>query len=211
MLKITRLPKELQQFFAIATEGLTTAQKAHLMVYVIGLLLGLCRGDVAALSRLRTDGRHRTTLSHFLVKSPWDEFSAVQRTTLWQIEQMREQPGVPSDPDRDTIFPTIDDTKQEKPGKGMAGQHRLYDSSNQRYSNGTDVVQVTVRFRGEVFPWASQIVLTEEQAKAAGRPHRTCVEIGADLLDTFRPPNGLKVRVLFDTAYLAEPVVKAKW
>lgn len=208
MLKITRLPEDMQEFFAIAADGLTVFQKAHLVVYIVGLLLGAGRGNVAALSRLRTDGRHRTTLSYFLAHSPWDGPSLVQRVTLWQIEQLRRQPGDPSDPDRDTIFPTVDDTKQEKPGKKMAGRHRLYDSSNKRYINGTDVVEVVIRFRGKVFPWASQIVLTEEQAKEAGRPHKTCVEIGAELLATFSEPKGLKVRVLFDTAYLAESVIK---
>lgn len=119
MLKITRLPEDMQEFFAVAADGLSVCQKAHLVVYIIGLLLGLGRGNVAALSRLRTDGRHRTTLSHFLAHSPWDGLSVVQRVTIWQIEQLRKQPGDQSDPDRDTIFPTIDDTKQEKPGKKM--------------------------------------------------------------------------------------------
>lgn len=208
MLKITRLPEEMQEFFAVAAEGLTFSQKAHLVVYIVGLLLGAGRGNLAALSRLRTDGRHRTTLTYFLVHSPWDGLSLVQRVTLWQIQELKKQPGDPSDLDRCTLFPTIDDTKQEKPGKKMAGRHRLYDSSNKRYIDGTDVVEVVIRFRGHVFPWASQIVLTEEQAKEEGRPHKTCVEIGAELLATFNPPKGLKVRVLFDTAYLAESVAK---
>lgn len=208
MLKITRLPADMQEFFAVAAEGLTVYQKAHLVVYIVGLLLGVGRGNVAALSRLRSDGRHRTTLSYFLVHSPWEALGMVQRVTLWQIEQLRKQPGEASDLDRDTIFPTIDDTKQEKPGKQMAGRHKLYDSSNKTYINGTDVVELVIRFRGRVFPWASQVVLTEDQAKEAGRPHKTCVEIGAELLETFTAPEGLKVRVLFDTAYLAEAVIK---
>jgi SRSO17 transposase len=207
MLKVTRLPAEMQEFFAVAGDGLNLCQKAHLVVYIIGLLLGAGRGNVAALTRLRTDGRHRTALTHFLTHSPWDGFDMLQRVTLWQLEQLRKQPGDPSDPDRDTIFPTIDDTKQEKPGKKMAGRRRIYDSSNKRYLDGTDAVQVTLRFRGRVFPWASKLVLTEEQAAVAGRPHQTCVEIGAELLASFTAPSGLLVRVLFDTAYLAEAVV----
>jgi hypothetical protein len=208
VLKITRLPREMEEFFAVAGEGLTFYQKAHLVVYIVGLLLGAGRGNVAALSRLRTDGRHRTTLSRFLAYSPWDGPTLVQRVTLWQIEFLRKQPVDPSVSDRDTLFPTIDDTKQEKPGKMMAGRHLLFDSSNDRYIQGTDVVEVVIRFRGHVFPWASQIVLTEEQAARAGRPRQTCVEIAAELLATFEAPKGLKVRALFDTAYLAECVVK---
>jgi hypothetical protein len=84
----------------------------------------------------------------------------------------------------------------------------LFDSSNKTYIKGTDVVEVVIRFRGQVLPWASRVVLTEEQAKEAERPLRTCVEIGAELLATFNAPAGLKVRVLFDTAYLAECVIK---
>ena len=91
----------------------------------------------------------------------------------------------------------------------MQALSRMWDYSNARFCHGHTVVVAAIRFRGVMLPWRMQLWLPKDFAHAERLDYRKTTEIATAMIRAFDPPRELKVRVLFDAAYLCPQVTNA--
>lgn len=196
---IDNCPKFLRSFFNPIQPYFSKPQFNHLWAITLALVIRIGRANIRGVSKVLPQQGHRTSHGHFLAQSQWNA-SAVLDDRLWAvIRRMQPKAG-------EMIYLLLDDTRNAKRGKKMALLSKIWDHTHQRYVRGHIVVTAAIMFRGVVLPW--RFVLYKPR-KYANSSYRKLTEIAADIIDEFKPPAGLKVRVLFDAYYLCPKVTKS--
>lgn len=199
---VCHVPRIVQGFLAAVSDQLGGPQFRHLNLTVTALLLvGQSKLKTLA-DAVHRIGRHRTSLGHFLSRAFWPEADVLQTASLRVLKFLKPQRG-------EFVSLIIDDTRIAKRGRSMQALSRMWDYSNARFCHGHTVVVAAIRFRGVVLPWRMQLWLPKDFAHAEQLDYRKTTEIAAAMIRAFDPPAGLKVRVLFDAAYLCPKVTNA--
>ena len=191
-------PKFLQAVFRPFRERLSKPQFSHLCWFLFALTMSFRKAKLSHIARVAPRGGHRTSCGSFLC-ADWDAPSLLQDQALRVLRSMKPQP-------QEVIYVLIDDTRIEKRGRKMEGASKIYDHKTLRFVRGHIVVTAALMFRGVVLPWKIDLWIPKDQAAAN---YRKINQIAADMIRSFQPPKGLKVRVLFDAFYLAPNVVRA--
>lgn len=190
----------LQAILAPVIEFLTRPQQRLLQQLLLAWLLD-CGGKMCRASRLVV-GRHRTSLARMLNRSSWDASAVLSALAMHLLRWLRPQSG-------EWLELILDDTRLVKRGRRMPALQKLWIHAQQRFARGHQVVWAAVRFRGITMPWKLALWLPQKDCRAHGRPYRKTTALAADLIHAFTPPEGVKVRVLFDAYYLCPVVTKA--
>ena len=193
-------PQFLQALLACVSTLLSVPQAFVLRQLLIAWLMG-CGGKMVHAAR-RTKGRHRTSLARFLNKSRWDATLVMTRLALRVLRGLKPVAG-------EFIYLILDDTHVAKRSRRMPGVKKLWDHAAQEFVRGHIVVTAAVMFRGVVLPWRFTLWLPEDYCRHHRRRFRKLTEIAAEIVRSFTPPAGLKVRVLFDAFYLCPTVTAA--
>lgn len=204
MFKIVRFPSALQPFFRSLKTEFLWGQYDYFRWFVVLVAFAHGRRTVTGLYRyLGTAGRHhRTRFNNFLDKARCDWSSLLAGKALELLDRLG--------PVRGEILEFIlDDSKKEKRGKHMEAVSWMRDSKANRTMRGHQYVTATIRFQGFQIPWGVELYAIKEDCRRIGIRFRKSTEMAADLIASFRPPAGVKVRVLFDSFYLCPVVVNA--
>lgn len=199
---LLRVPRMVQGFLSVVSDSLGGPQVRHLNLAVTALLMvgsAKLKTMAAAVGRL---GRHRTSLGHFFSRAFWPEADVLETAAMTILQSMKPRRG-------EIISLIIDDTRIAKRGRAMPALSRMWDHSNGRFCHGHTVVVGAIRFRGVVLPWRLRLWLPREFARSERLDYHKTTEIAAAMIRAFVPPIGLKVRVLFDAAYLCPHVTNA--
>lgn len=78
-----------------------------------------------------------------------------------------------------------------------------------RNIRGHQYVTAIIRFRGHTIPFGISIYIKKEDCPSLNRKFKKTTQLAAELISKFEPPEGVLVRVLFDSYYLCPVVVKA--
>jgi SRSO17 transposase len=196
---VRQVPRIVQGFLSAVSDQLGGPQVRHLNLTVTALLL-VGSAKLKTLTHVvRRIGRHRTSLGHFLSRAFWPEADVLE-TASWRIlKSMKPRRG-------EVVSLIIDDTRIAKRGRSMQALSRMWDHSGARFCHGHTVVVAAIRFRGVILPWRMQLWLPKDFAQAERLDYLKSTEIAAAMIRAFDPPAGLKVRVLFDAAYLCPKV-----
>lgn len=194
------LPAFLQALLAFASGLLSVPQARLLNQLTLAWLLG-CRGKLLRAAQLTT-GRHRTSLARFLNKSSWDAAAVLTQLVVGVLRSMRPRKG-------EWLDLIIDDTRTAKRARTMAGIQKIWDHAAQRFVRGHIIVTAAVHFRGVTLPWRFALWLPADYCRHEGLLYRRATDIAAELIRSFVPPKGVRVRVLFDAFYLCQTVTSA--
>ncbi|HOT74081.1 MAG TPA: transposase [Anaerohalosphaeraceae bacterium] len=145
---------------------------------------------------------HRSRFNNFLNVGRCDYAMLLQRKAHQLLALLNPQKG-------DVIELILDGSKKQKRGKKMEAVSWIHDPVRGRSIKGHQYVTAVLRFRGHVIPWGVRLYLKKEDAALLGQPFKKTTQLAADLIDEFQPPEGVSVRVLFDSYYLCPTVVKA--
>ena len=192
-----RFPKVLQSIFGPCRGRLTRPQFAHLRWFLFALLVSSRKAKLLHVARAAPRGGHRTSCGSFL-SAEWEAPSLLEAQGMRLLRKMKPQVG-------EVAYLLIDDTRIEKRGKKMDAVSKIWDHKTQRFMHGHIVVTAAILFRGVTLPHRIELWLPKRFAPAA---YRKINQIAAEMIRRFRPPEGLKVRVLFDAFYLAANVVR---
>jgi SRSO17 transposase len=190
----------LQALLAGAAALLSVPQACLLRQLITAWLMG-CGGKMVQAARY-VKGRHRTSLARFLNKSRWDASTVLTSAVIRVLRFLKPVAG-------EFIYLILDDTRMAKRSKKMPGVKKIWDHTAQCFVRGHIVVVAAVMFRGVVLPWRFTLWLPQDYCRRKHRRFHKLTDIAAEMVRSFTPPKGLKVRVLFDAFYLCKPVTAA--
>ena len=196
---IDRLPPFVQCFFSPMRAMLHKPQFPHLWGLVLSVVVSLRAAKLIHLSAVVPCGGHRTSKGAFLSRSDWDAPALVERAATGLLAAMKPRPG-------EVACLILDDTRIPKRGKTMGYVSKIWDHKQQRFVRGHIALTAAVLFRGVVLPWRVELW------KPKGHPgprYRKLTDMAAAMVGAFDPPQGVKVRVLFDAFYLCPTVARA--
>ena len=190
-------PKLLQGTLRPFRKRLSKPQFSHLCWFLLALMISSRKVKLSHIALVAPRGGHRTSCGSFL-RSAWDAPGLLASQSLRVLQSMKPQA-------KEVVYLIIDDTRIEKRGRKMEAVSKIYDHKTLRFIRGHMVVTAALMFRGVVLPWKIDLWIPKHQAHGA---YRKMNQIAADMIRSFQPPNGLKVRVLFDAFYLAPNVIR---
>jgi len=204
MFKIVRFPKKLESFFDSLEDSFHWDHFQYFRTLVLLIVIAWGRRNISSLYR-HLDSRtqpHRSRFNNFLNVGRCDYAVVLQLKAHELLALLSPQKG-------DLIELILDDSKKQKRGKKMEAVSWIHDPVSGRSIKGHQYVTAVLRFRSQVIPWGIRLYLKKEDAAWLGRPFKKTTQLAADLIDEFQPPEGVSVRVLFDSYYLCPTVVKA--
>ncbi|WP_025039404.1 IS701 family transposase [Geobacillus sp. FW23] len=146
---------------------------------------------------------HRTTLSHFFTKSPWDEerlLGKLQEWILRRIERLVERKNQP-------LFVSIDDTICQKTKPSSRAAHAIqgcdwhYSHKDHQSVWGHSLVWLMVHTFTQAFPFAFRLY-----DKAAGRSK---IDLAIEMLSSLKVKRAQPVYVLMDSWYPSQTLIEA--
>jgi SRSO17 transposase len=108
----------------------------------------------------------------------------------------------------ETVELIIDDSKKQKRGKHIEAVGWIKDPLTGKTIRGHQFVTATVCFRGYTIPLGIRLYIKKEDSRVLSHPFKKTTELAAELIREFEAPQGVHVRVLFDSYYLCPVVVK---
>lgn len=202
MFKIVRFPSQLNNFFCSLKKKFHWDHYEYFRMLVLAIAFSWGRRNITSLYRFIDAKRHRSRFNNFLNKSRWEPEIVLQEKAYEFINQL-----VPDD--SDNIYLIIDDSKKRKFGKYMDAISKMKDPISGAFMRGHQYVCAIIFFRGLIIPWGIRLYAKKEQCGALKIKFHKTTEMAAQLIREFVPPNGSKVKVLFDTYYLCQTVVNA--
>ncbi|TWG29406.1 IS701 family transposase [Geobacillus sp. C56-T2] len=146
---------------------------------------------------------HRTTLSHFFTKSPWNEEKLLEKLQEWilrQIERLAKQENQP-------LFVSIDDTicQKTKPSsraaRAIQGCDWHYSHKDHQSVWGHSLVWLMVHTFSQAFPFAFRLY-----DKTAGRSK---IDLAIEMLSSLKGKRAQPVYVLMDSWYPSQALIEA--
>jgi hypothetical protein len=204
MFKIVRFPKKLESFFQPLENQFHWDHFEYFRTLVLLFVFAWGRRNISSLYR-HLDSRnqpHRSRFNNFLNVGRWEPKVALQLKAHELLALLNPQKG-------EVIELILDDSKKQKRGKTMDAVGWIHDPVTNRTVKGHQYVTAVLRFHGHVIPWGIRLYIKKEDAARLGQPFKKTTELAADLIRAFDPPQGVHVRVLFDSYYLCPVVVKA--
>jgi len=203
MFKIVRFPKKLESFFKPLENQFHYNHFGYFQTLVVLMAFSWGRRNVATLYR-HLDGRnqpHRSRFNNFLNVDRCD-YAVVLCLKAYELLALL-APGK-----GDTIELILDDSKKQKRGKHMEAVGWIKDPLSNKSMRGHQFVTATVCFRGHTIPFGIRLYIKKEDCQALGRPFKKTTQLAAELIHELEVPQGVHVRVLFDSYYLCPVVVK---
>ncbi|MEB3752223.1 IS701 family transposase [Geobacillus icigianus] len=146
---------------------------------------------------------HRTTLSHFFTKSPWNEEKRLEKLQEWilrQIERLAKRENQP-------LFVSIDDTicQKTKPSsraaRAIQGCDWHYSHKDHQSVWGHSLVWLMVHTFSQAFPFAFRLY-----DKTAGRSK---IDLAIEMLSSLKGKRAQPVYVLMDSWYPSQALIEA--
>ena len=204
MFKIVRFPQKLDSFFRPLDKFFHWNHAEYFKTLVLLMTFAWGRRNIASLHR-HLDERnwpHRSRFNNFLNLLRWPAAQALSMKASDLIQTLHPQPG-------ETLLLILDDSKKPKHGKAMQAVGWIKDPLTGRTIQGHQFLAGTLLFRGYTIPLGIRLYLKKEHCKALQQPFKKITQMAAELIDEVEPPEGVHVRVLFDSYYLCPVVVNA--
>ena len=202
MFRIVRFPRELTRFFAPLEGRFHWDHFEYFRQLVLAIAFAWGRRNVSNLYRYLEASTHRTRFNNFVLVGRWEAAQCLQLKATEMLAWLKPRRG-------ETLYFIVDDSNKHKRGKHMDAVDWTYDHSTNRKVRAHLYVTAVVGFRGYTIPWGVHLYAKKHHCKALGIPFRRTTELAAELIESFTPPEGVKVMVLFDSYYLCKTVVRA--
>ncbi|WP_445612957.1 IS701 family transposase [Geobacillus sp. YF-1] len=146
---------------------------------------------------------HRTTLSHFFTKSPWDEETLLRKLQPWilhRIQRIAKQENQP-------LFVSMDDPICQKTKPSSRATHAIqgcdwpFSHSDHQWVWGHSLVWLMVHTFSQAFPFAFRLY-----DKTAGRSK---IDLAIEMLSSLKGKRAQPVYVLMDSWYPSQALIEA--
>ncbi|KZM57256.1 transposase [Geobacillus stearothermophilus] len=175
----------------------------HLVHIVDAMITKGFSGTLTDLHHGSFHPNHRTTLSHFFTKSPWEEETLLRKLQQWGLHRVERSSKRENQP----IFVSIDDTICQKTKPSSRATHAIQ-GCNWHYSHkdhqsvwGHSLVWRMVHTFTQAFPFAFRLY-----DKAAGRSK---IDLATEMLSSLKGKRAHPVYVLMDSWYPSQELIEA--
>lgn len=204
MFKIVRFPSKLKSFFGSLTTEFHWNHFEYFQTLVLLTAFAWGRRNISALYR-HLDARsqpHRSRFNNFMNVARWDPEATLRKKAYELLGALKPRKG-------DVVELIIDDSKKAKRGRIMDAVGWIHDPVSGRSLLGHQYVQATIRFRGHTIPFGVRLYVKKEDCPGLQVAFKKTTHLAAELIGEFDVPEGVRMRVLFDSYYLCPVVVKA--
>ena len=204
MFKIVRFPSKLEYFFNSMKTEFRFGHFIYFKFLVLLIALSWERRNIQALYR-HLDSKmfpHRTRFNNFLHVGRWNPEKTLRKKALEILHRLSPKKG-------ETIYLILDDSKKDKRGTKMDAVGWLFNHLTKKHTWGHQYVKATIYFRGYTIPLGVRLYVKKEHSPELGIPFKKITELAAELIHSFKAPDGVTVLVLFDSYYLCTKVVRA--
>jgi hypothetical protein len=204
MFKIVRIPSKLKSFFNPLQDQFRFNHHEHFQILVVLIAFSWGRRNISALYRHLDDRNqpHRSRFNNFLNVGRCDYQVALQLKASELLAMLRPVKG-------DTVEFILDDSKKQKCGKVMDAVGWIKDPLSGHTIRGHQYVTAIIRFRGHIIPFGIRLYVKKEDSRKLKIEFKKTTQLAAELISEFNAPEGVNVRVLFDSYYLCPVVVKS--
>jgi hypothetical protein len=204
MFKIVRFPEKVNPFFKPLDHLFHWDHAEYFRTLVLLIVFAWGRRTITSLYRHldEPNWHHRSRFNNFLNLLRWPAPQALQMKASELITHLAPKPG-------DTLLLILDDSKKQKRGKHMQAVGWIKDPLSGRTIKGHQFLAATIFFQGYTIPFGIRLYLKKEHCKSLQQPFKKITQMAAELIAECEPPEGVHVRVLFDSYYLCPVVVKA--
>jgi len=204
MFKIVHIPLKLKSFFNSLENQFHFNHFEYFQILVLLIAFSWARRNITALYRhLDSSHRpHRSRFNNFLNVGRWNPPIVLQMKASELLANLNPQKG-------DVVELILDDSKNKKCGKLMEAVNWIRDPLSGRSIRGHQYVTATIRFRGYTIPLGIRLYIKKEDCTSVDRKFKKTTQLAAELVKEFQPPEGVCVRVLFDSYYLCPVVVNS--
>lgn len=204
MFRIVRIPPKLKSFFDSLQNQFHFNHFQYFQTLVLLIAFSWGRRNITALYR-HLDSRnrpHRSRFNNFLNVDRCNWQFVLQMKAYELLSNLHPQKG-------QAIELLIDDSKSQKYGKIMQAVGWIRDSFTGQNIRGHQYVTAVIRFQGHIIPFGIRLYVKKEDCRKLGVKFKKTTQLAAELISEFQPPEGVHVRVLFDSYYLCPVVVKS--
>jgi len=204
MFKIVRFPPKLKPFFDSLQNQFHFNHFEYFQTLVLLMVFSWGRRNISVLYG-HLDSRHqphRSRFNNFLNLTRWNCQVVLQIKAYELLSSLNLRKG-------DCLEFILDDSKKQKRGKAMEAVTWIRDPLTGRNIRGHQYVTATIRFRGYTIPFGVRLYIKKEDCPSLKREFKKTTQLAAELISEFEPPEGVRVRILFDSYYLCPVVVKA--
>ncbi len=175
----------------------------HLVHIVDALTTKGFSGTLTDLHHWSFHPNHRTTLSHFFTKSPWDEETLLRKLQQWilhRIERIAKRENQP-------LFVSIDDAICQKTKPSSRAVHAIqgcdwhYSHTEKKSIWGHSLVWLMVHTMTQAFPFAFRLY-----EKAAGTSK---IDLAIEMLSSLKVKPDQPVYVLMDSRHPSKELIEA--
>lgn len=203
MFKITRIPDKLKPFFHATRRDFVFEHFDYFYGFVLTFAVAVGRRNVCNLYRHLETPRHRNRYNNFLnVSHRYNLARTLLEKAHQLLNSLRPKNG-------ELVELILDDTNKPKRGRVMQNVGWLHDHISNKRFQGHNYVQAILRFRGFIIPLGVHLYYKQSFCQQYDLAFKKKTALAAELIRSFSPPRGVKVRVLFDSYYLCSEVVKA--
>ena len=204
MFKIVRFPPKLKSFFDSLQNQFRFNHFEYFQTLVLLMAFSWGRRNISTLYRHldQQSQPHRSRFNNFINLSRWNCAIVLQMKAYELLDNLNPAKG-------EVVELIIDDSKKQKRGKTMEAVGWIRDPLTGRNIRGHQYVTATVRFRGHTIPFGIRLYVKKQDCRCFGLDFKKTTQLAAELISEFKPPQGVNVRVLFDSYYLCPVVVKS--
>jgi SRSO17 transposase len=204
MFKIVRFPSVLENFFRSLKTEFQFGHFEYFRMLVLLIASSWEDQNISSLYRHLDDRKfsHRTRFNNFMNIDRWNPEDALADKAYELLGTLKLKKG-------EKIYLILDDSKNSKRGKKMDAVGWVYDPTKGKSIWGHQYIKATIHVRGITIPFAIRLYVKDKDCKKLGMPFRKITHLAAELIRSFKAPQGMKVIVLFDSYYLCPVVTKA--
>ena len=200
MFKLQRVPLqveillfELQMFF-------NDYQWLHFKSILLALLVTPYKATLTGIVKVLSFGSHISKHNEFL-----NDCSAILSKVLkfqaMLILNLLKKSG-------EAIYFIIDDTSNKKRGKHILAAFKFFDHTCKQYIWGQQLVCAIIEYRSIVIPYAIEVYIPKQTAKASGYKFKKKTDIASEILKIYEADEKQAVFVVADTYYASQAIMK---
>jgi hypothetical protein len=200
MFKIKRLPEKLTSLLIELQIYFNDLQWMHFQSLLISLLITPYKSTISGMVKVLGFGTHRSKHNAFLINLS-RVIIKVLRLYAENLLTLLKKSGEP-------IYFIIDDTKNRKRGKHIAGAYKFFDHISKTYIWGQQIVCSVILYRNILIPYSFDVYIPKQQCDNLKIKFRKKTQIALEQLKAFESDEGTTVFVLADTFYATQDIIK---